>query len=89
MKPFLPTVLEQPRIVLENLTNLEQLPPTGTILVIGILRLRVALALLLPLLHWCHRVGPSVSASYTQNENSTQQQSWFIKNKSTYPQKSW
>ena len=33
-------VLEQPRIVLENLTNLEQLPPTGTTLVIGILRLR-------------------------------------------------
>jgi len=58
-------VLEQPRIVLENLTNLEQLPPTGTILVIGILRLRVALALLLPLLHWCHRVGPSVNAALT------------------------
>lgn len=33
-------VLEQPRIVLENLTNLEQLPPIGTTLVIGILRLR-------------------------------------------------
>ena len=33
-------VLEQPRIVLENLTNLEQLPPTGTTLIIGILRLR-------------------------------------------------
>ncbi len=33
-------VLEQPRIVLENLTNLDQLPPTGTTLVIGILRLR-------------------------------------------------
>jgi kynurenine formamidase len=33
-------VLEQPRIVLENLTLLEQLPPTGTTLVIGILRLR-------------------------------------------------
>lgn len=33
-------VLEQPRIVLENLTNLEQLPPAGTTLVIGILRLR-------------------------------------------------
>jgi kynurenine formamidase len=32
-------VLEQPRIVLENLTNLDQLPPVGTILVIGILRL--------------------------------------------------
>ncbi|MBR8832806.1 MAG: cyclase family protein [Stigonema ocellatum SAG 48.90 = DSM 106950] len=33
-------VLEQPRIVLENLTNLEQLPPLGTTLVIGVLRLR-------------------------------------------------
>ncbi|MFN6567803.1 cyclase [Nostoc minutum NIES-26] len=33
-------VLEQPRIVLENLTNLHQLPPQGTTLVIGILRLR-------------------------------------------------
>lgn len=33
-------VLEQPRIVLENLTNLDQLPPQGTTLVIGILRLR-------------------------------------------------
>lgn len=33
-------VLQQPRIVLENLTNLEQLPPTGTILVIGVLRLQ-------------------------------------------------
>ncbi|MBD2129286.1 cyclase family protein [Microcoleus sp. ZQ-A2] len=32
-------VLEQPRIVLENLTNLDQLPAIGTILVIGILRL--------------------------------------------------
>lgn len=32
-------VLEQPRIVLENLTNLDQLPPVGTTLVIGILRL--------------------------------------------------
>ncbi len=32
-------VLSQPRIVLENLTNLDQLPPTGTTLVIGILRL--------------------------------------------------
>lgn len=32
-------VLEQPRIVLENLTNLEQLPAIGTILIIGILRL--------------------------------------------------
>jgi kynurenine formamidase len=33
-------VLEQPRIVLENLTNLDHLPPKGTTLVIGILRLR-------------------------------------------------
>ena len=33
-------VLEKPRIVLENLTNLEQLPPTGITLVIGVLRLR-------------------------------------------------
>ncbi|MEA5595594.1 cyclase family protein [Rivularia sp. UHCC 0363] len=33
-------MLEQPRIVLENLTNLEQLPATGIILVIGVLRLR-------------------------------------------------
>ena len=33
-------VLEKPRIVLENLTNLHQLPPTGTTLVIGILRLK-------------------------------------------------
>ena len=33
-------VLEQPRIVLENLTNLDQLPPTGTTLVIGVLRLQ-------------------------------------------------
>jgi kynurenine formamidase len=33
-------VLEQPRIVLENLTNLEQLPPVGATLVIGVLRLR-------------------------------------------------
>lgn len=32
-------VLEQPRIVLENLTNLEQLPAIGTTLVIGVLRL--------------------------------------------------
>ena len=32
-------VLSQPRIVLENLTNLDQLPPTGTTLVIGVLRL--------------------------------------------------
>lgn len=33
-------VLEQPRLVLENLTNLDQLPPKGTTLVIGVLRLR-------------------------------------------------
>ncbi|WP_341528194.1 cyclase family protein [Nostoc sp. UHCC 0302] len=33
-------VLEQPRIVLENLTNLDQLPPQGTTLIIGVLRLR-------------------------------------------------
>ncbi|MBC1241149.1 cyclase family protein [Nostoc sp. 2RC] len=33
-------VLEQPRIVLENLTNLEQLPPLGTTLAIAPLRLR-------------------------------------------------
>ncbi len=33
-------VLEQPRIVLENLTNLDQLPPVGATLVIGVLRLR-------------------------------------------------
>ncbi|MFB2892816.1 cyclase family protein [Aerosakkonemataceae cyanobacterium BLCC-F50] len=33
-------MLETPRIVLENLTNLEQLPVTGTTLVIGILRLK-------------------------------------------------
>jgi kynurenine formamidase len=32
-------VLEQPHIVLENLTNLDQLPAIGTILVMGILRL--------------------------------------------------
>ncbi|GAB1539506.1 hypothetical protein NUACC21_21730 [Scytonema sp. NUACC21] len=32
-------ILEQPRIVLENLTNLDQLPPTGMTLVIGVLRL--------------------------------------------------
>ncbi len=32
-------VLEKPRIVLENLTNLSQLPPKGTTLIIGILRL--------------------------------------------------
>ena len=33
-------VLEKPRIVLENLTNLEQLPPIGITVVIGVLRLR-------------------------------------------------
>jgi kynurenine formamidase/alkylation response protein AidB-like acyl-CoA dehydrogenase len=33
-------MLETPRIILENLTNLEQLPATGTTLVIGILRLK-------------------------------------------------
>lgn len=33
-------VLEKPRIILENLTNLDQLPPKGTTLAIGILRLR-------------------------------------------------
>jgi kynurenine formamidase len=32
-------MLDQPRIVLENLTNLEQLPPTGATVVIGVLRL--------------------------------------------------
>lgn len=32
-------VLSQPRIVLENLANLQQLPPTGAVLVIGLLRL--------------------------------------------------
>lgn len=32
-------VLAQPRIVLENLANLHQLPPTGAVLVIGLLRL--------------------------------------------------
>lgn len=32
-------VLEQPRIVLENLNNLDKLPPVGTTLVIGVLRL--------------------------------------------------
>ena len=32
-------MLEKPRIVLENLTNLEQLPPTGITLIIGVLRL--------------------------------------------------
>lgn len=33
-------VLEQPRIVLENLANLERLPPTGATLVIGVLALK-------------------------------------------------
>jgi kynurenine formamidase len=33
-------VLAKPRIVLENLTNLDQLPPQGTTLVIGILKLQ-------------------------------------------------
>jgi kynurenine formamidase len=33
-------MLEQPRIVLENLTSLHQLPPAGATLVIGILRLK-------------------------------------------------
>ncbi|KYC35584.1 cyclase [Scytonema hofmannii PCC 7110] len=33
-------VLQEPRIVLENLTNLDQLPPKGTTLVIGVLRLK-------------------------------------------------
>lgn len=33
-------MLEKPRIILENLTNLEQLPPQGTTLAIGILRLK-------------------------------------------------
>lgn len=33
-------VLEQPRLVLENLTNLDQLPPVGTNLFIGVLRLQ-------------------------------------------------
>ena len=32
-------VLAQPRIVLENLTNLDQLPATGAVVVIGLLRL--------------------------------------------------
>lgn len=31
---------QQPRIVLENLTNLDQLPPIGATLVIGVLRLK-------------------------------------------------
>ncbi|MGM3307354.1 cyclase family protein [Anabaena sp. WFMT] len=33
-------VLAKSRIVLENLTNLDQLPPQGTTLIIGVLRLR-------------------------------------------------
>ena len=33
-------VLSQSRIVLENLANLHQLPPTGAVLVIGLLRLK-------------------------------------------------
>ena len=33
-------ILEKPRIVLENLTNLDQLPPTGTTVAIGVLPLR-------------------------------------------------
>ena len=33
-------MLEKPRIILENLTNLELLPATETTLVIGILRLK-------------------------------------------------
>jgi kynurenine formamidase len=33
-------VLEKSKIVLENLTNLDQLPPLGTTLVMGILRLK-------------------------------------------------
>ena len=32
-------ILSQPRILLENLTNLHQLPPTGATLVIGLLKL--------------------------------------------------
>jgi len=32
-------ILENSKIMLENLTNLDQLPPTGTTLAIGILRL--------------------------------------------------
>ena len=31
--------LSQPRTVLENLTNLDQLPPVGAVLVVGVLRL--------------------------------------------------
>ena len=33
-------ILNKPRIVLENLTNLEQLPHTGITVVLGILRLQ-------------------------------------------------
>ena len=33
-------VLDRPRLLLENLANLEQLPPTGTTIVVGVLRLR-------------------------------------------------
>ena len=33
-------VLEKPRLVLENLAHLDQLPPTGVTLVVGLLRLR-------------------------------------------------
>jgi kynurenine formamidase len=33
-------VLEKPRLVLENLTNLDQLPPKGTTIAIAVLRLR-------------------------------------------------
>lgn len=33
-------VLEQPRIVLENLADLDRLPPTGSTLIIGLLRLK-------------------------------------------------
>ena len=33
-------VLAQQRIILENLTNLQHLPPKGTTLMIGVLRLR-------------------------------------------------
>ena len=33
-------VLEQPRLVLENLANLDRLPPTGATIVVGVLRLR-------------------------------------------------
>ncbi len=32
-------VLEQPRLALENLTNLDKLPPTGATIVVGIIRL--------------------------------------------------